>query len=150
MALKERIANDMKEAMKAGRKTELETLRTLRAAILEFEKQKVGAELQETDELDLLTKAAKRRKEAIEQYEQAGRADLAEQETAELDIIAKYLPEQLSEDELRELVAGAIAKTGASEPKDFGKVMGMVMKEVKGRADGAQVQQLVKELLGGA
>lgn len=147
MSLKERIAEDMKSALKEGRKTELATLRTIRAAILEFEKQKVGAELAADDEIDLLSKAAKKRREAIEQYTQAGRNDLAETEQQELDIIAKYLPAQLTDEELEAMAADAIEKTGAKEPKDFGKVMGIVMKSAKGKADGSKVQEVVKRLL---
>lgn len=148
MSLTEQINNDMKSALKTGRKLELETLRTIRAAILEFEKKAVGATLAPDDEIAILSAAVKKRREAIEQYRNAGRVDLAEQETAEMEIIARYLPAPLTEDEIRTLVTDAIAQAGATGPKDLGKVMGPVMKTVKGRADGAAVQAIVRQMLG--
>jgi uncharacterized protein len=149
MSLTQRIAEDMKVAMKAGDKTTLETLRTIRAAILEIEKQKVGTTLSEDDDLTILNAAAKKRREAIEQYRNAGRTDLADQEERELEVIARYLPEQLGDAELLEAVRAAIAEAGAADMKDFGKVMGPLMKQLKGKADGAKVQTLLKTLLGG-
>lgn len=149
MSLTTQIAEDMKTAMKAGDKTTLETLRTIRAAILEIEKQKVGTTLSEDDDLTILNTAAKKRREAIEQYRSAGREDLATQEERELDVIARYLPAQLSDEELLELVRTAITEAGAGSMKDFGRVMGPLMKQLKGRADGAKVQSAVKSLLGG-
>ncbi len=150
MSLTEKINEQIKDALKNGRKLELETLRTIRAGILEFEKQKVGTNMTVDDEINLLTSAAKKRREAVEQYRNAGREDLAEKEEQELAIILRYLPAQLTTEELRALVAEAIASTGAAGMKDMGKVMGSVMKTVKGRADGTAVQQLVREMLGGA
>jgi uncharacterized protein YqeY len=150
MTLKDTIAHDMKEAMKAGNKLELETLRSIRAGILEYEKKQAGYEVTPDDELSLLNSAAKKRKEAIEQYNQAGRDDLADHERQELSIIQRYLPEQLSEDEIRELARKAAAEAGISDMGGFGKVMGPLMKELKGKADGAVVQRILKELLGGA
>lgn len=150
MSLTEKINEQIKDALKNGRKLELETLRTIRAGILEFEKQKVGVNMTMDDEINLLTSAAKKRREAIEQYRNAGREDLAEKEEQELTIILRYLPAQLTTEELHALVAEAIASTGAAGMKDMGKVMGSVMKTVKGRADGTAVQQLVREMLGGA
>lgn len=150
MSLTEKINEQIKDALKNGRKLELETLRTIRAGILEFEKQKVGTNMTVDDEINLLTSAAKKRREAVEQYRNAGREDLAEKEEQELAIILRYLPAQLTTEELRVLVAEAIASTGAAGMKDMGKVMGSVMKTVKGRADGTAVQQLVREMLGGA
>ncbi len=149
MSLTERIAQDMKAAMKSGEKLRLETLRTLRAAILEFEKTKAGAVPGEEDELRILTAAAKKRREAIEQYRAAGREDLAETEEAELAVITEYLPAQLGTEELEALVDAAIAESGAKEMKDFGRVMGPLMKKLQGRADGASVQALVRSRLGG-
>ncbi|MCZ7555481.1 MAG: GatB/YqeY domain-containing protein [Bacteroidia bacterium] len=149
MSLTERIAEDMKAAMKAGDKTSLETLRTIRAAILEVEKQKVGTTLSEDDDLTILNAAAKKRREAIEQYRNAGRSDLAEQEERELAVIARYLPAQLDEAELLDIVRAAIADAEAVDMKDFGKVMGPLMKQLKGKADGTKVQALLKSLLGG-
>ncbi len=150
MSLTEIIAQDMKTAMKAGDKLRLETLRTLRAAILEFEKTRVGAVPGEEDELRILTAAAKKRREAIEQYRSAGRDDLADTEEKELAIISTYLPEQLTGDELVQLVTEAINESGATEMKDFGRVMGPLMKKLQGRADGAAVQAIVRSKLGGS
>ncbi len=150
MRLTEKINDDMKAALKGGRKTELETLRTIRAAILEVEKKKIGTVLGEDDELAVLTAAAKKRREAIESYSSAGRNDLAEQEKAELEVIVRYLPQQLTNEELEALAKEAIAAAGAADMKDFGKVMGPLMKSVKGRADGAAVQAMIRRLLGGA
>ncbi len=149
MSLTTRIAEDMKTAMKAGDKTTLETLRSLRAAILEIEKQKIGTTLTDDDDLTILNTAAKKRREAMEQYSNAGRVDLAEQEERELKVILRYLPAQLSDEELLTLVRTAIADAGASSMKDFGRVMGPLMKQLKGQADGAKVQGLLKSLLGG-
>ena len=149
MSLTERIAQDMKAAMKSGEKLRLETLRTLRAAILEFEKTKAGAVPGQEDELRILTAAAKKRREAIEQYRAAGREDLAETEEAELAVITEYLPAQLGTEELEALVDAAIAESEAKEMKDFGRVMGPLMKKLQGRADGASVQALVRSRLGG-
>ena len=149
MTLTERIAADMKTAMKAGEKLRLETLRTLRAAILEFEKTKVGATPTAEDELRILTTAAKKRREAIEQYRAAGRDDLASTEEAELAVISAYLPAQLSEAELAEAVDAAIAASGATGMQDIGRVMGPLMKSLQGRADGAAVQALVRKKPGG-
>ncbi|MBI5646604.1 MAG: GatB/YqeY domain-containing protein [Ignavibacteriae bacterium] len=149
MTLSEKINDDMKAALKGGRKTELETLRTIRAAILEVEKKKIGTVLGEDDELAVLTAAAKKRREAIESYSSAGRHDLAEQEKAELEVIVRYLPQQLTSEELESLAKEAIAAAGAADMKDFGKVMGPLMKSVKGRADGAAVQAMIRRLLGG-
>lgn len=150
MTLSTRISDDMKAAMKSGDKLTLETLRTLRAAILEFEKRQVGSTPGPDDELTILTTAAKKRREAIDQYRQAGREDLATQEEAELAVIARYLPAQLSDEELLETIKAALARDNATDMKDLGRVMGPLMKELKGKADGAKVQTLVRSLLGGA
>lgn len=148
MGLKEKISDDMKTAMKSGAKTELETLRTVRALIIEFEKQGSGAVLDEAAEIAMLTSAAKKRKESIDLYEQGNRPELAEQERQELSIIQRYLPEQMSEEEIRNIVQRIAVDVGAAGAKDFGKVMPKAMAEMKGRADGKVVQQIVKEILG--
>ena len=103
--------------------------------------------LTEEQELEVLTQLAKQRKDAIEQYRKAGREDLADQEAQELTIIEEYLPAQLSEAEIEAVIDELIAKTGASSPKDIGKVMGPAMKQLKGKADGAKVQAWVKAKL---
>lgn len=145
----ERIAEDMKAAMKSGEKLRLETLRTLRAGLLEkqVEKRPFGGMTPE-DEIAVFISQSKKRKEAIEVYRQNGRNDLADQEEQELGIIQAYLPKQLSSAEIEDVVKKIIADTGASTAKDFGKVMPVVMKELKGKADGKIIQETVKKLLG--
>ena len=152
MSLKDRITDDIKTAMKAKDKVRLETVRSIKKVILEKEstvRAKGQAALDETQELEVLTQLAKQRRDAIEQYTQANRADLADAEAAELAIIEEYLPAQLSDAEIEAVIDDLVAKTGASSPKDMGKVMGPAMKALKGRADGAKVQALVKSKLAG-
>ncbi|MGB2958937.1 MAG: GatB/YqeY domain-containing protein [Bacteroidota bacterium] len=148
MTLKEKVAADLQRAMKAGDRTRLETLRSVRAALLEKEKER-GAQkdLSPDVELGVLTAAAKKRRESIEMFQKGGRDDLVEQEKSELAIIQEYLPKQLSEEELKETIKAVIAETGATSESDFGNVMPPVMKLVKGKADGRLVQELVKKLL---
>jgi len=150
MNFSERITQDMKAAMKQGDKPRLETLRTLRAAILEFEKEKAGNVVSEEDALNILAAAGKKRREAIEQYRNAGREDLASAEEAELAVISEYLPEQLSEQEIDAAVRQAIEESGARGMPDMGRVMGPLMKQLKGRADGSLVQSIVRRQLGGS
>ncbi len=144
----DKISEDLKAAMKAGNKTRLETLRTMRAGLLEkqVEKRPTGGMTAE-DELAVLMAASKKRKEAIEAYKNYNRNDLAQQEEAELQVIQEYLPKQLSSDEVKEIVKRVIAEVGATSDKDFSKVMGPVMKELKGKADGKLIQETVKSLL---
>jgi hypothetical protein len=148
MTLNEQINNDLKAAMKAGEKIKLETLRLLRAHMIELSKRGEGKEITPEEELSVLLTAIKKRKEAIEIYEKAGRTELAQQERAELEVISSYLPKQLSADEATEIILRIIAQTGATGIKDFGKVMPLVMKELKGKIDGKQVQEMVKAKLG--
>ena len=150
MSLKERISTDMKKAMKSGEKLRLETLRTLRAAMLEkeIEKRGGGPGMTPEDEIGVLMGAAKRRKESIEQFRNGGRPELADQEEQELRIIQEYLPKQMSAEEIAVVIREAIVQTGASSGADFAKVMPLVMKQVKGKADGKLVQELVKKTLG--
>ncbi len=148
MSLKEKINEDLKNAMKSGDKLRLETVRSIRALILEFEKSGTGKELNPEEEIKMLTTAAKKRKDSIEQYRNAGREDLATKEESELKIIQEYLPKQLTEDEIVEaikLIAGSI---GASSKEDFPKLMPQVMKELKGKADGKIVKANVEKFLG--
>lgn len=147
MKFEDRIATDMKTALKSGQKKRLETLRSLRAMILEFQKSGKNEELTEEKAIELLNKAAKNRKDSIAMYLQAGRTELAENEKTELNIIQEYLPAQLSEEELNTIILSIIKKTEAKEMSDMGKVMGVAMKEVKGKADGSAVQQVVRKLL---
>jgi len=150
MSLEIKIDNDMKEAMKAGNKHKLETLRSVRAAIIEFSKSGLNREMNNEDELKILNNLAKKRRDAIDMYSQAGRADLSDKEAEELKIIQEYLPEQLSDDEIKQIITQVINQTGATSPKDMGKVMGASMKKLSGKADGNKVQLIVKEILGNA
>jgi hypothetical protein len=148
MTLSEKVNTDLKDAMKRGEKTKLETLRLLRAHLIELSKRGTGKDITPDEELSVLTAAVKKRREAIELYEKGGRMDLAEQERRELDIITTYLPKQMSREEAEEVVQRIIGETGASSAKDFGKVMPLAMKELKGRIDGKVVQEIVKAKLG--
>jgi uncharacterized protein YqeY len=147
MNLTEQINADIKEAMKARETLRLETLRSIRAGILEFEKSGVEREMTPDDEFKILNSAAKKRKDSIEQFENAGRTEAAEKEKAELAIIMSYLPQQMSADEVRAAVQAIIAELGATGAGDFGKVMGAATKQLKGKADGSLIQAAAKELL---
>lgn len=151
MSLKDTISEDIKTAMKARDKIRLETVRSIKKLLLEKEVEARGKgkdSLSTDDELTVLTQLAKQRREAIAQYDDLGRTELAEQERQELVIIEEYLPKQLSEDEVKAIVAEIIEQVGASSSKDMGKVMGPAMKRLKGQADGKVVQTCVKALLG--
>ncbi len=152
MSLKVTISADLQKAMKDGDKLRLETLRTIRAALLEkeIERRGTGASVSPEDEIGVLTSAAKKRKESIDLFQKGGRMDLVEQESKELTIIQEYLPRQLAPEEIDQIIRTLIAEAGASAPSDFGKVMPAVMKQLKGKADGRLVQDLVKKALGGA
>jgi uncharacterized protein YqeY len=148
MSLEAKINDELKLAMKAGQKLRLETLRSIRATIIEFSKSGSNQVMNEDDEIKMLNTLAKKRKDAAIMYKQAGRTELMEKEEAELEIIQEFLPKQLSDDEIVDVIKGLISKVGASSEKDFGKVMGPAMKALSGKADGAKVQSLVKSLLG--
>jgi uncharacterized protein len=152
MTLKDRISEDIKTAMKAKDKVRLETVRSIKKLILERETnvRPQGQEsLTEEQEMEVLTQLAKQRRDAIEQYRQAGRDDLAAAEQQELAIIEEYLPQQLSDEEIRAAIAAIIAEVGATSVKDLGKVMGPAMQRLKGRADGKTVQRFTQEALKG-
>lgn len=148
MAVLEKISEDLKLAMKSGDKTRLETLRSIRAGLLEkqVEKRPTGGMTPE-DELGVIIAASKKRKESIEVYNANGRNDLASQEEAELKVIMEYLPKQMSVEEVTDIVKKTITQVGATSDKDFGKVMGPLMKELKGKADGKLIQDTVKSVL---
>ena len=152
MSLREKIAEDMKTAMKSGQTRRLETLRSIKAAMLEKEISMRGGPtaMSPEDELGVVMSAAKRRKESIEMFAQGGRQDLVAEETEELAIIQEYLPKQLGRPEIEAIVRDVIAQTGAKSAADFGKVMPLTMKQLKGKADGKLIQDIVKELLAGA
>ncbi|RMF58262.1 MAG: GatB/YqeY domain-containing protein [Calditrichaeota bacterium] len=146
MGLEKRLMDDMKEALKAGDKLRLETIRSLRAQIKNAQIA-AGKELSEEELIQVLMSAAKKRKESIEQFKAVGREDRAEEESRELEIIESYLPKQMTAEEIQALVEQVITEVGASSPKDLGKVMGAIMPRVKGKADGKLVQQIVREKL---
>jgi uncharacterized protein YqeY len=146
MGLEERLEKDFKTALRAGDKERVSTLRMVKAAIVQKTKEK-GEEVDDTAILDLLGSAAKQRKEAIEAFQKGGREDLSAKEQQELEIIQEYLPEPLSEEEVAARVDEVISEVGATSPKDMGKVMKVLMAEVKGRADGGLVNRIVKERL---
>lgn len=147
MKLKEKINIDLKDALKSGDKIKLQTIRSIRALILEFEKSGSGKEFNEEEEIKLLSSAAKKRKESIEQYTNAGRNDLAQTEEAELKIIMSYLPKQLDEKEIEIKIKELANKIGAETKSDFGKLMSVAMKELKGKADGKIVKTIVEKVL---
>ncbi|MFA7288403.1 MAG: GatB/YqeY domain-containing protein [Melioribacteraceae bacterium] len=147
MMLTEKINSDLKEAMKSGDKTRLETVRSIRALILEFEKSGADKVLTPELELNLLTSAAKKRKESIEQFENAGRTELAEKEKAELAIIEEYLPKKLSHDEIIEEIKKIASEIGAVSKNDFPKLMPLAAKQLKGRADGKIIKEIVENIL---
>jgi len=147
-ALEGRIKADTVTALKAGDSRRTQALRLLTAA-LKKERIDAGAAPDETAELVVLKRERKRRLEAAELYDGAGRAELAAQERYEEELIAAYLPPELSDEELAAIVDETIAETGAASAKDMGKVMGAVMKKVAGRADGGLVNRLVRGRLGG-
>lgn len=144
--LKARITEDMKTAMRSGEKERLATIRLVLAAIKQVEVDTRTA-LTDDDLLPLLDKMCKQRRESIEQFEQAGRDDLASKERQELEIIQTYLPAQLSEAEIAQLIDEAIAQTGAESVRDMGKVMGIIKPKAQGRADMAAVSAQIKARL---
>ena len=143
--LEDQIADDLKAAMRAKDDARRRALRSLRAALAE--KARAGGELAEEDERKVLQKQAKQRREALQQYEDAGRDDLAEKERAELAVIEDYLPERLSDEELDRELEAIIEETGAASMSDMGRVMGTAMDRLRGRAQGGRVQKHVKALL---
>jgi hypothetical protein len=146
MSLKDRIQQDMKDAMRAKDKARLATIRLIMAAIKQREVDE-RIELDDAQVIAVLDKMSKQRRESISQFEQAGRDDLIAQENAELEIIRPYLPEQLGEDELNALIEDALQATGASTTKDMGKVMGQLKAKIQGRADMGAVSALIKSRL---
>lgn len=147
MDIKEKLVEDMKESLKAGEKLRLSTIRMIRAGIKNEEIAK-GGDLSEEDVISVLSSEARRRKEAIEEYEKAGREDLVKKERDELTVILEYMPEQMSEGDIEAVVRETIDETGASSKRDMGKVMGKVMPRVKGKADGRVVKEITERLLG--
>jgi len=148
MNLTEKINIDLKEAMKASDSLRLQTIRSIRALILEFEKSGLGKKLNPEEEIKLLSSAAKKRKEAMEEYIKAGRQDLASLEEVELKIIMTYLPKQLTMDEIVNKIKEVAAQIGAQTKADFPKLMPLAVKELKGQADGKAIKEAVEKVLG--
>lgn len=147
MNLKDKINQDLKDAMRSGDKTRLTVVRSIRALILEYEKSGTDKELTPESEISMLGTAAKKRKDSIEQFRNANRLDLAEIEEAELKILMDYLPQQMNEQEIKVEVARLATQINAISKKDFPKLMPLVMKELKGKADGKTVKSVVDNLL---
>ena len=146
MGIQEQIQDDMKAAMKSGDKVVLETVRMVRAQINNTRIAK-GEDLSDEDVFGILSREVKKRKESIKLYREGEREDLAEQEEKEMEVLNSYLPKALTPDEIDAIVSKTISEAGAEGMKDMGKVMGVVMPQVKGRADGKAVQDLVRSKL---
>jgi len=149
MSLKETIQANIKKAMIEKDALRVSVLRMVVAAILNKEKEKGSDADGLTDEivLEIVSSEAKKRKDSIEQYEKGGRSDLAEKEKEELEILSEYLPEQMSEEEIRKIVKEKISQLGAAGPQDMGKVMGALMSDLKNKADGVIVKKIVEDEL---
>jgi hypothetical protein len=146
----QRIQADMTAAMKSKDAETLSTLRMLKTALMELKTRKPkDASLTADEEIEVVQRYAKKRREAIEEFHRLGRDDLVASEEREIQVAARYLPQALGEDEVRALLRAAIAKTGAAGPKDSGKVIGLVMAEARGRVDGSVVSRIARELLAG-
>jgi uncharacterized protein len=148
MNLTEKINHDLKEALKSNDKIRLQTIRSIRAVILEFEKSGSGKKLNEEEEIKLLSTSAKKRKEAIEEYKKANRDDLAAIEETELNIIMSYLPTQLTTEEIISKVKTLADELGFKTKEDFPKLMPLAIKELKGKADGRAIKEAVEKVLG--
>ncbi len=147
MNLEQQIMAQMKDAMKAKDEAALRGLRAIKAAILIAKTAEGGAAFAAEDEIKLLQKLVKQRKDSLEIFQQQNRTDLAKKEEDEIAVIEKFLPQQLGVDELKTLIATIIAEVGVSSPADMGKVMGAATKQLAGKADGKTISAIVKELL---
>jgi hypothetical protein len=145
--LKEQLANDLKDAMKAKDEIKKNAVQMVRAGVLQVEKDK-KITLDDEGIIEVIAKEVKKRKDVLPDFEKAGRADLIEATQREIEILTKYLPSQLTEEELDKIVSETVSEIGASSMKDMGKVMSALMPKVKGRADGKTVNELVKKHLG--
>jgi len=146
VTLAERLNEDMKQAMKAQDKFRLSTIRMVRASVKNQEIE-LRRPLDDNEVLEILSREVKQRKDSLQEFQKAGRDDLAQNLIAEIDIIAQYLPQQLTEEEIKAIVKQTMQETGASSKADMGKLMGALMPKVKGRADGKLVNQIVQQLL---
>ena len=149
MSLQNRLDDDLKEAMRSGDRLRRSVIRLMRAAI-KNEEIAAQRELDDAGVVDVLTRQVKQRRDSIEAFTQGGRQDMVDKEQAEVAVILEYLPRQMDADEIADLVRLAIDETGAASPADMGKVMGRVMPQVKGRAQGGQVSAIASRLLRGA
>lgn len=147
MSLEQRIMEDIKTAMKAKNEAELRTLRAIKSAILLEKTSGSGVELTEADEMKMLQKLAKQRRDSLDIFTQQNREDLAAKEQEELLIIERFLPKPLTQEELDAALKDIIAQVGASSPADMGKVMGAASKQLAGKADGKMISETVKKLL---
>lgn len=147
MSLEQNIMAQMKDAMKAKDEAGLRGLRAIKAAILLAKTAGGSGEITADDEIKLLQKLVKQRKDSLDIFRQQNRTDLAQKEEEEIAIIEKFLPKQMDAEELKTIIAGIIAETGASSPADMGKVMGVASKQLAGQADGKTISAVVKELL---
>ena len=143
----DRIQTEMTAAMKARDQESLSTLRMLKAALVEAKIAKKNADLAEAEEIDIVARYEKKRRETLDEMRKLGREDLAAKEEREIAVARRFLPEVLDDGAVRDAVGRAIAATGAAGPRDVGKVMGVLMKELRGRADGGLINRLVKEAL---
>jgi hypothetical protein len=148
MSLEQQVMAEMKEAMKAKDEATLRGLRSIKAEIIKAKTEPgAGGEISAEKEISLLQKMVKQRKDSLEIYRQQNREDLAQKEEEEIRVVEKFLPKQMSPEELREALQQIIAQTGASSPADMGKVMGVASKQFAGKADGKTISAAVKELL---
>ncbi|PWB70734.1 hypothetical protein C3F09_08760 [candidate division GN15 bacterium] len=146
MSLIDQIEQEMKEALRAGQKEKLSVLRGLKSDF-KYKQIELGKPLTDADIIGVLTTNAKKRRESIEQFRAGGREELARKEELELQVISSYLPEQLTEERLRQIISETIAETGADSPQKMGLVMKALMPKIKGQADGKLVNRLVTEML---
>ena len=148
MTLEQKITTGLKEAMKAKDQAALRALRAIKAEILLFQTSGTGADLDEAAEIKMLQKMVKQRRDSLAIYEDQGREDLAITEREEIEVISKFLPQQMEADELRTFLSELVSELGASGMKDMGRVMGEANKRLAGRAEGKMIASVVKELLG--
>lgn len=148
MSLLQKIEADMKESLKSGNKERSGTLKMLKSDMM-YEKAKTGQDITDEQALDVIKRAAKRRKESIREFDAAGRNDLSAVEAGELKIIEEYLPEQLGPEEIAKVLDKILSEAGEVTQKDFGRIMGFASKELKGKADGAVIKDILQGKLGG-
>jgi len=146
MSLMDKLNDDMKQAMKTKDKLKLSVIRMVKSSV-KNEEINQGKELSDDEVLALFNRELKQRRDSLQEFDKAGREDLAEQARAEIEVILQYLPKQLDEAEIRQIVEETIKQVGATSKKDLGKVMGAMMPRIKGKADGNQVNKIVQELL---